>query len=351
MNGLIIFISAYLLDLLIGDPRWIPHPVRFIGKGISLMERILRGQNTKDRAQNIDNGINIKERMAGAMLVTVIVGGTFVLFYLADSLLMSATLLTFPINHLSFFILIYLTSTTLATRGLIKAGQEVISAIDSDDIVEARKRLSLIVGRDTDRLDKKDILRATIESVAENTSDGIIAPMFYFAIGGLPLAMTYKAINTLDSMVGYKNEKYRDFGWASARIDDIANFIPARITGILIVITSFLINLLSYSDHLNRLNGLNSLRIMFRDGRNHPSPNSGIPEAAIAGALGVRLGGPSTYSGKIVEKPYIGDEIMASNEEILYLNAARVSLWITGIVSVMGVLMVILIIKIRGAWK
>jgi adenosylcobinamide-phosphate synthase len=227
----------------------------------------------------------------------------------------------------------------------------------------------MIVGRDTESLDRKGILRATIETLSENSSDGIIAPMFYFAIGGLPLAMTYKAINTLDSMVGYKNERYLNFGWASARLDDIANFLPARITGSIVVIASFMVGALQSvvqnssrwfrmiydaqpllhaaknSSDFHRVSGMEALRIMIRDGSRHVSPNSGIPEAAMAGALGVKLGGPSSYGGMVSEKPFIGDERSSSEE--FYLDASEMALTITKVTSVLGLFAALLVLYVR----
>jgi len=310
---------AYFLDLAIGDPNWLPHPVRIMGRAITGTENFLRGLNIK-------NTHSLK--LAGIILVLIIVGSTYGVFYVINLVLTPYSSL------LTFLILVYLISTTLATRGLIKSAQKVITSLDENRIEDARKNLTGIVGRDTRHLDKKSILKATIESLAENASDGIIAPLFYFSIGGLPLAMTYKAINTLDSMVGYKNEKYKDFGWAAARLDDIANYIPARITGVLIAVSSFFLNLSLVTCHL-------SLKTMLRDGRNHPSPNSGIPEAAIAGALGVRLGGASTYEGIIVEKPYIGT---AMNKD--YLTASEDTINIVKTVSLLGVGIAVAILSI-----
>lgn len=338
MNEIMIFASAYIFDILIGDPGWLPHPVRMMGWGITKLEGLLREiiKRTEDRRQRTE----IKEKIGGIFLVLVIAGVTYEIFYFINFIL-----LTSYFSLLTFIILIYLTSTTLATKELITAGRSIIKAIEEDNIYKARIRLSGIVGRDTGNLDRIKILRATIESVAENTSDGIIAPIFYFVIGGLPLAMAYKAVNTLDSMVGYKNERYRDFGWISARLDDIANFIPARITGVLIVVSAFLITISKYPANALRITH-NGLRIMLRDGRSHPSPNSGIPESAMAGTLGVRLGGPSIYNGRIVEKQYIGDEIEVKNREDLYLYAAKRSLLISGIVSFIGFLTGFAIINI-----
>ena len=188
--------------------------------------------------------------------------------------------------------------TSLATKDLFLHVKRILERIKNEDIEGARKNLSFIVGRDTQDLSRKEVICACIESIAENTNDGIIAPLFYLILGGPTLAVGYKAINTLDSMVGYKNQDYRDLGWFSAKLDDFVNFIPARITGILIVISSFLL----------RYNFKDSFRIMCRDGRNHLSPNSGISEAAMAAALGIRVGGPAKYKGKLVVKPYIGED-------------------------------------------
>jgi adenosylcobinamide-phosphate synthase len=381
-----ILISAYLMDMLIGDPHWLPHPVKWIGKVITIIERFLEKLKAK--------GKGCKERMAGIVLVILVVGGTYWVFYFINTLVLNSH---FPLltSYFLLLLLIYLTSTTLATHELIKSAQAIIDAISIDNIEEARKRLSLIVSRDTEALDKCNILKATIETTAENASDGIIAPLFYFVIGGLPLAMTYKAVNTLDSMVGYKNERYKNFGWAAARLDDIANYIPARITGILIVIATFILNIivrssrwfnivqnsskLNYIGPLNNfelyhhVSGINALRIMLTDGRKHPSPNSGVPEAAMAGALGVRLGGPSLYGGVVVKKPYIGEDLSNSSRwfkmvqdssnlnnigqslirltdsyEQYYLQASEKALLITKVTSILGFSLAVSLIYISG---
>ena len=190
----------------------------------------------------------------------------------------------------------------------------------------------MIVGRDTQNLDEKGVLRAVIETVSENLSDGVIAPLFYLAIGGLPLAIAYKAINTLDSMVGYKNEKYLSFGWAAAKLDDAANFIPARVTGLLVVLASYCYYLLRKPGSALSV-ARASFQVMKRDGRNHTSPNSGIPEAAMAGALGVRLGGPSTYGGVLVQKPFIGDAVSED-----YRTASEQAVAIVVLAAVIAVL-------------
>lgn len=333
MTEAIVLTAAYVLDLMIGDPQWFPHPVRIIGWGIEKTEGMLR--HRKQITERI-------EKFAGILLVIIIVSLTYGSFYFLNSFLLSPNL-TKPLSYFTFIFLVYLTSTTLATNDLIKSGKAVVSAVSAGDKEGARKKLSLIVGRDTKTLDDKGILKAVIETLSENAADGIIAPMFYFAIGGLPLAMAYKAINTLDSMVGYRNEKYKNFGWASARLDDIANFIPARITGMLIVTATFIFKMSATAGHL-------SLRTMLRDGRKHFSPNSGIPEAAMAGALGVRLGGPSFYAGMLVEKPYIGEKLEVKGQiyDHMYLKASENALSIVKITSLLGFGIALILLYLRS---
>ncbi len=298
----LILLSAFLLDLAIGDPRWLPHPVRIMGKAVSRTEAALRKFFTTPS----------RERQAGVLLVALIVLPTFLITFIicrgaGESPHAAADILRIAA-------IVILTSTTIALHELIDSARLVIAALTAEDIEEARGRLSMIVGRDTRALTEKDILRATMETLAENLSDGIIAPVFYLAVGGLPLAMTYKAINTLDSMVGYKNSIYTHFGRAAARLDDAANYLPARITGGLIVAAVFVLALLRKSRGLAHA-ARRSFSVMLRDGGNHTSPNSGIPEAAMAGALGIRMGGPSSYGGIIVEKPYIGDAVAEGSAE------------------------------------
>jgi adenosylcobinamide-phosphate synthase len=289
----LIFVPSFLLDFLLGDPHWLPHPVRIIGAAISKSETLLRRRVTTSRA----------EKLGGIVLVLLIVLPVFCITFILNMIIYRSFDSSFPslAGFLGAAFLVYLTFTTIAARGLISAGRAVIGLIKEKDIVSARKSLSMIVGRDTERLSEKEILKATIETLSENLSDGVIAPVFYLVLGGLPLAMVYKAINTLDSMVGYKNERYRNFGWAAARLDDIANYVPARITGLFIVLSSAI-----FSGSLKT--ALNSFRTMLRDGRNHSSPNSGVPEAAMAGAIGVMLGGPSFYGGVLVEERWIGQD-------------------------------------------
>lgn len=300
MNILSIYIG-YIMDLIIGDPYSFPHPVRYIGKLIKYTENKIRKKAKSDK--DLKRG--------GFVLWFVTVGVTYLITYLI--LKLSSFI---PFGYLIMnSLLIY---TTLATKCLKDEAVKIYNVLKTGDIEKSRVQLSYIVGRDTMHLDEGEIIRATVETVAENTVDGIIAPMFYAFIGGAPLAMAYKAINTLDSTVGYKNEKYKDLGFASAKIDDIANYIPARISVLLMMIGSFI---LGY-DYKS------AIKIAIRDRKNHKSPNCAYPEGAVAGALGVQLGGTNIYFGKAVYKPTIGDKIrnieiedIARTNKIMYATS------------------------------
>ncbi len=295
MLGPLEILFAFLLDSAVGDPLWLPHPVRVMGKAISGIERILRRFCTTVSS----------ERMGGVILVLFM---TLPVYFITDHIVEAAAGASSGLLAVVAPVLIvFLAATTIATRELIRSARLVIAAVQNGDLVSARQQVSMIVGRDTRDLSGKGVLKATIETLAENLSDGIVAPLFYLALGGLPLAMTYKAVNTLDSMVGYKNARYRYFGWAAARLDDLANYLPSRITGLVITLSVFLVVLIRNERRAFPV-AARSLSVMMRDGRKHPSPNSGIPEAAMAGALGVMLGGPSTYGGVLSDKPFIGDE-------------------------------------------
>ena len=280
MNLLSIY-TGYALDLIIGDPYSFPHPVRYIGKLISIVEKQIR------KITSSDKGLKI----AGFFLWFIVVGATFGITTLVLQL--------FKFNKVTYFIvntiLIY---TTLATKCLKDESVKIYKVLKTGDLEKSRIQLSYIVGRDTTNLNEKEIVRATVETVAENTVDGIIAPLFYGFIGGAPLAMAYKAVNTLDSTVGYKNDKYYYLGFASAKIDDIANYIPARLGVILLSLGSLFAG----------FNFKDALKIGIRDRKNHKSPNCAFSEGAVAGALGIQLGGTNVYFGKEVYKPTIGDK-------------------------------------------
>jgi len=286
VNKLILVIKiwiAYVLDLIFGDPQNIIHPVQVIGKMISSGEKYLLGKrHESDRKYKF---------FAGMILNITVISVTYAVTYLIYK--SSENSIIFTVAE------IYLMYTIFSINSLAREGNRVYNILKEGNIERARKDLSYLVSRDTGTMDEKMIIRSTMETISENTVDGIVAPMLYMFLGGLPLSITYKAINTFDSMVGYKNEKYMDFGKFSAKLDDVANFIPARITGILIVIASMI---LGY-DYKN------SLKIFIRDRKNHSSPNSGHAEAGVAGALGVQFGGRVSYFGKEVDKPVIGDKI------------------------------------------
>lgn len=312
-------LMAGALDLLIGDPAWLPHPVRSVGRSISACESSLRRYYPTPDA----------ERRAGALLVVIVVLSVY-----GVSALLTELLAGFSDSRamlIGSVVLVYLVATTIATRELISAVRKVVT-VSAGDLDAGRRAVSMIVGRDTQGLDERGVLKAAIETLAENLSDGVVAPLFYLAVGGLPLALAYKAVNTLDSMIGYKNDRYRHFGWAAARLDDAANYIPARMTGAFIVAARFL-HALAKGDGSAYSGSRYALSIMLRDGRNHTSPNSGVPEAAMAGALRVQLGGASTYGGMLVDKPTIGD---AGNAD--YRGAAGTALALASLASVMATL-------------
>jgi adenosylcobinamide-phosphate synthase len=272
--------AAVILDWTLGDPRWFPHPVVGIGRLISLLEPRLRR-------------LVASELVGGVLLLVLTVGMTALAAWLA-------VVGAYAVNRSAgLAVAVVLSWSCLAARSLHGESGLVAKALDRGDIPTARQMLGRIVGRDTDGLAEPEIWRGAVETVAENSSDGVIAPLLFLMVGGPFLGLAYKAVNTLDSMVGYKNETYLLFGRASARFDDLANWVPARLTGLCMVLAAPLVG----------LSAANAWRMMGRDGRNHSSPNSGIPEAAAAGALGVQLGGTNWYFGRPVDKPTIGDPL------------------------------------------
>ncbi|MDI7817725.1 adenosylcobinamide-phosphate synthase CbiB [Clostridioides difficile] len=287
MNILSIYIG-YVADLIVGDPYSFPHPVRFIGKLINFTQGIIRKVFKSDK----------QLKFGGFILWFITVGITYLITYSIVKLFSFNGLLSVVVNGFIIY-------TTLATKCLKDEALKIYNVLKTGDIEKSRMQLSYIVGRDTTTLSESEIIRATVETVAENTVDGIIAPMFYAFIGGAPLAMVYKAINTLDSTVGYKNEKYKDIGFASAKIDDVANYIPARISVVLMTIGSFFL----------RYNYRNCFKISIRDRKNHKSPNCAFSEGAVSGALGIQLGGTNVYFGEKVYKPTIGDKLREIDKE------------------------------------
>lgn len=274
---------AYAADLVLGDPHGWPHPVRWIGCLIGRVEKMLYGVKASPAMQ----------RFAGSVfwLTVVAVVSVTTLLFLA--------LCSGIHQRLGEAAAIWIAYTTLATRSLHRESAKVADALRRGDLQLAREQVGMIVSRDTSQLEERDILRAAIETVAENISDGIVAPLFYLALGGPVAAMAYKAVNTMDSMVGYLNDRYRYFGWFAARADDVLNWIPARLSGFAIAGAAVFL----------RLDAKNALRIMRRDARKMKSPNAGFPESAAAGALGLQLGGTNVYFGQPVEKPTLGDPL------------------------------------------
>lgn len=284
MNFVLLLCSVFL-DWLLGDPHWMPHPVRWMGRMIAALEPRLRQVFPKS-AQG--------ELAAGVVLV-LLVAGSFGLGCAAVLALLRRT-----VPAAAMVLQVWLGYQLLAARSLQVESMAVYPFLRRGDLEGARRMVGRIVGRDTGVLDEAGVIKAAVETVAENTSDGVIAPLFYMLIGGVPLGMVYKAINTMDSMVGYRNEKYLCFGRPAARVDDVANFIPARLSGVLMCLGAVI---------LPGFSRKGAWSIFLRDRKNHKSPNSAHTEAACAGALGVQLAGDAVYFGRLVKKPTIGDNL------------------------------------------
>ena len=283
ISHLLALLIGFCLDLLLGDPHWAPHPVRAIGALIAGLEKLLRKMLPKSPAGELAGGVAL------VLLTLAIPTGLTVLLLWACNLV--SPWLALAVESL-------LSYQLLATKSLAAESRKVYDTLKTGDLDQARYAVSMIVGRDTASLDEAGVARAAVETVAENASDGVIAPLIFLAIGGAPLGMFYKAANTMDSMVGYKNDQYLYFGRAAAKFDDILNLIPARVAGVLMCLGGAAAG----------YDGKNAWRIFIRDRKNHKSPNSAHTEAACAGALQLRLAGPNYYFGQLVEKPYIGDD-------------------------------------------
>ena len=310
--GIAALIAGYLLDLLLGDPEWLYHPVRLIGKYISFAEKRLRerGGNLRISALILTVSTTLLTMAAVALILWLLKLGGDVPLFIGMALM--------------DWMGIAVTCMAKEARGVGKALKLGVGP--------ARKQVARIVGRDTEGLNEEEIIKATVETVAENTTDGVISPILYALIGGPVLLWGYKAVNTLDSMVGYMDEKYRDIGWSSAKLDDVLNYLPARLTALLMALAA----------RLTGLDAKNALRIVHRDHANHKSPNSAWSEAAAAGALHIQLGGTHLYFGKPVEKPTIGDDNRPAEEEdigkvnrLLYVTSGLMMLIaaVTGLVK------------------
>ncbi|WP_353073256.1 adenosylcobinamide-phosphate synthase CbiB [Tunturiibacter gelidiferens] len=304
--------AAYIFDWIAGDPEWFPHPVRLIGRGIEGGERILRRTRQTPAAEFAAGGL-----LTFGVVVSVYLGTARIIDWVNKrgrrSGFVAETLLAW---------------TCLASRSLHDEASAVVTALEEGDNGQARQRLARIVGRDTLSLDQHEISRAVIETVAESSSDGIIAPLFYMAIGGVPLAMAYKAINTLDSMIGHADDRYFYFGKAAARLDDVANFLPSRLAALGIATVAGVVDASPSS----------AIETWHRDGMKHKSPNAGQPESAMAGALQVRLGGGNYYAGEPVPAPFIGASFPPPNA-----LKARQAIRIVAVVSAVGAVAALLL--------
>ena len=309
-------ILGFALDLIVGDPHGLIHPVQIIGWFITKIKKGLQKLIYGCSYEEVkEKGIPRKEKaelLCGYVLTFVIVVGTFVVIY-------SILFLAEKIHPVFAFVLeAFFIYQILATKSLKKESMKVYARLKEGDLAGARVEISYLVGRDTMELDESEVAKADVETIAENTADGIIAPLFFIALGGAPLGFAYKAVNTLDSMVAYRNEELLHIGHASAHLDDVCNFIPARLAAVLMIMASFIL----------RLDTKGAIRIFKRDRFNHLSPNSAQTEAVAAGALNIQLGGTHLYFGKPVVKPTIGDDIrpveyedIKRTNQLLYVSA------------------------------
>jgi len=319
--SLLALVTGYVIDLIVGDPRSIPHPVVWIGKLISFCEKQFRHIFPKTKRGELAAGV--------CMVCTVLLVSTAIPALLLWLCGMVSVQLRFAAESIMCW-------QILATKSLKDESMKVHASLQKGDIEEARYNVSMIVGRDTERLDEAGITRAAVETVAENTSDGIVAPMLFAALGGAAFGFFYKAINTMDSMTGYKNDRYLYFGRVAARLDDAANFIPSRLSALLMIVSSFLL----------RYDAKNALRIFRRDRYKHASPNSAQTESVCAGALGIRLAGDAYYGGILHKKEYIGDPTRAvvyddirKANRLLYMTSA-LSLLVFGLLKACVIVLV-----------
>ena len=296
-------VAGFILDLIFGDPHWLPHPICLIGNLIGFLDKKLRRMLAPGETALL---------LGGALMVIIVLVLAFAVPYAV------LTLAEHVNPWLRFALETVMCYQIFATKCLRDESMKVYDALHNNDLADARVKLSWIVGRDTKNLDEEEITKGAVETVAENTADGIIAPMFYMFIGGVPLAFLYKGINTMDSMVGYKNDKFLYFGRCAAKLDDVANLIPARITGLVMIAAAFLLG----------LNGPGAWKVFWRDRYNHLSPNSAMTESVTAGALNIQLGGDHFYFGKLVHKDTIGDNIrpvcpedIKKTNNLLYMTA------------------------------
>lgn len=301
-------VAGFILDLIFGDPHWLPHPICLIGNLIGFLEKNLRRLLAPGKTALL---------LGGALMVVIVLTLSYAVPYAVLMLAEKVSpWLRFALETIMFY-------QIFATKCLRDESMKVYTALHNNDLADARVKLSWIVGRDTKELTAEEVTKGAVETVAENTADGIIAPMLYMFIGGAPLAFLYKGINTMDSMVGYKNDKFLYFGRCAAKLDDLANLIPARITGLVMILASYFLN----------LNAAGAWKIFWRDRYNHLSPNSAMTESVTAGALNIQLGGDHFYFGKLVHKDTIGDNIRQVVPEDIV--AANNLLYMTAVISLL----------------
>lgn len=307
-----VLVAAFFLDYLAGDPVGLPHPVRLIGRLIGFLEKLLYW----------DSAAPGRQLLAGALLATVTIGlvgmGSY---FLLEGLEQVAF---WPSRVLEVLLL----ASTICPRDLARGGQRVYQALVAGRLDDARQEVAGLVSRDTRHLDEAEVCRATVETVAENTVDGVIAPLCYFVLGGVPLALAYRTINTLDSMVGYRNARYLYFGRVAARLDDAANYLPARVGGLLLIAAAWLLG------H----NARDAWQVWRRDARHHPSPNAGVPEGVVAGALGICLGGRNFYRGRPEWRPYLG--VPAGRVAAVHITRTVALMYLAAWLAVLGSLVI-----------
>lgn len=317
---LLLTAAAIVIDWIVGDPKWPTHPVIWIGRLIRLLERLLAPQRWSHRPAIV--------RGLGIILTIVTLSISWSVMWLVVRLANEIHI------GAGYAVTIWFISTTIAVKGLKEAAMLVYIPLIAGRLDEARKYVGYIVGRDTAQLNEREAARAAVETVAENTVDALVSPIIFALIGGAPLAMLYRAVNTLDSMVGYRNERYTYFGWCSARVDDILNYIPARITGILLALAAWL---------LPGFKAGRTVRTIMTYASSHPSPNSGIPESAVAGALGIELGGTNMYAGVRSERARMGEPLRQLQPQDIVLTVRM--LYAVSAMIVMGVMALWLIIR------
>lgn len=336
--NMIALAGGFLLDLLFGDPYWLPHPIRLIGRWIVCLERLLQGRKreSQDPEEQGERQGHWKES-ARPVCHELLMGSMLVLLVLIPvAAVVSGILILADRLHpyAGLAVRTIMAYQILAAKCLKQESMKVYERLSEEDLPGARRAVSMIVGRDTQQLDEAGITRAAVETVAENTSDGVIAPMLYLAFGGPAAGFLYKAVNTMDSMVGYKNERYLHFGRAAAKLDDLVNYIPARISAFLMIAAAYLAG--------EEFDGARAMKIYRRDNRKHASPNSAQTEAVCAGALGIRLAGDASYFGKVVRKPFIGDARRQTEaKDILRANRLMYgTAWLCEVLCLLGMYLV-----------